>query len=326
MKPLVSVIIPVYNVQTYLNQCIDSVIYQTYTNIEIIIVDDGSTDNSLRICLDYQEKYKNIAVVHQENKGLSGARNRGLAEAKGEYVVFIDSDDFVADTFVETLVATVLLTGSRVATTRGYISFWEKDEEIRFDTMCNSKENTVVYDRNTYLKLMMLEKVCTGAPLKIFHRTIFEQFLFPDGYFEDLALMYKIFACQEKIPVIDMNLYAYRKRKDSIIRNNMLEKKKIIIPITEEMLSFFSAYPDDVKDAVKARAFVSLFSVFTQIDRNNRNLKKEFWRVLLKYRDFSFVRLDNNKLRFEIIASYFGMDFSYFIGRLLRLTKELLSQ
>lgn len=100
MNPLVSVIIPVYNVEKYLRRCLNSVIDQEYKNIEIILVNDGSTDNSLEMAISYKEKDKRIKVFSQENQGLSAARNTGLDKSQGEYIIFIDSDDYVSKDYV----------------------------------------------------------------------------------------------------------------------------------------------------------------------------------------------------------------------------------
>ena len=94
---LISVIVPVYNVESYLEKCIDSIIHQTYKNLEIILVDDGSTDNSGKICDVYKEKDSRIKVIHKQNRGLSSARNCGLEIAKGEYIGFVDGDDYIAE-------------------------------------------------------------------------------------------------------------------------------------------------------------------------------------------------------------------------------------
>ena len=100
MNPLVSVIIPIYNVEKYLGRCLDSVINQDYKNIEIILINDGATDNSLNIAIDYQKKDKRIKVFSQKNQGLSAARNTGLDKAVGNYITFIDSDDYVSKDYV----------------------------------------------------------------------------------------------------------------------------------------------------------------------------------------------------------------------------------
>ena len=108
MQPLISVIVPIYNVEKYLDRCVGSIINQTYKNLEIILVDDGSPDNCPQMCDDYAKKDSRIKVVHKENGGLSDARNAGMKVATGEYVSFIDSDDYISLDFYETLLETIV--------------------------------------------------------------------------------------------------------------------------------------------------------------------------------------------------------------------------
>lgn len=106
-KPLISVIVPIYNVESYLNRCVESIVNQTYQNLEIILVDDGSPDNCPQICDDWARKDSRIKVIHKENGGLSDARNAGMNIATGEYISFIDSDDYVALDFCETMLLVI---------------------------------------------------------------------------------------------------------------------------------------------------------------------------------------------------------------------------
>ena len=115
-EPLVSVIIPVYNVSRYLPKCLDSVISQTWRNLEIIVIDDGSTDGSGSICDQYAKRDDRIKVIHSPNRGLSSARNLGLDNLRGQFISFIDSDDWIEPDAVETLVKAALLTGSYIVT------------------------------------------------------------------------------------------------------------------------------------------------------------------------------------------------------------------
>lgn len=107
MKRLISIIIPVYNVETYLSECIESVLKQTYQNIEILLIDDGSPDNSGKICNEYAKKDSRVRVIHKENGGVSSARNVGLKQANGEYITFVDGDDFIAESYIEELYKTL---------------------------------------------------------------------------------------------------------------------------------------------------------------------------------------------------------------------------
>ena len=104
MGEIVSVVVPVYNIKEYIDKCIDSIVNQTYSEIEIIIVDDGSSDGTEQIVDEYEKKYKNIAVYHTENKGVSAARNLGISKASGKWIIFVDGDDYLENGYVETLV------------------------------------------------------------------------------------------------------------------------------------------------------------------------------------------------------------------------------
>ena len=112
---LISIIVPIYNVEKYLKQCIESIISQTYRNIEIILVDDGSPDNCGKICDEYSQKDKRIIVLHKENGGLSDARNKGIDIAKGDYLTFVDSDDFVNIDYIEKLYNSIKFNNTKLA-------------------------------------------------------------------------------------------------------------------------------------------------------------------------------------------------------------------
>ena len=129
MDELISVIVPVYNVEKYISRCIESIMKQTYKNIEIILIDDGSTDNSGKICDEYSLKDDRINVIHKKNGGLSDARNTGLDIAKGKYISLIDSDDFVSKFFIETLYNTCKNENCEIAICE-YERVYEEKEEI----------------------------------------------------------------------------------------------------------------------------------------------------------------------------------------------------
>ena len=112
---MVSVIIPIYNCEKYLNECISSVLGQTYKDFELILVDDGSTDNSLNICYEFAKKDSRIIVIHQENGGVSSARNKGLKNAKGEFITFVDSDDYVENDWLKMLLTAILANNADVS-------------------------------------------------------------------------------------------------------------------------------------------------------------------------------------------------------------------
>lgn len=210
-QPLISVIVPVYNVQEYLEQCVESLICQTYKNIEIILVDDGSTDNSGLLCDRYAERYDNIFVYHKINGGLSSARNYGIDKAKGDYLSFIDSDDFVSCDFLECMAESMIDYKADVVMCN--YSMYYNENNVK-DVLIKEK-NTVVYhdleaDRRLYLEF--------AAWNKLYSKELFNNIRYPDGkLYEDARTMYKIANSIERLVVIPKSMLYYRQRKTGIM-------------------------------------------------------------------------------------------------------------
>ncbi len=216
MKPLVSIVIPVYNVEKYLSRCLNSVLDQNYRNLEIILVDDGSTDKSSNICDEYKDKDERIKVIHQQNKGLSGARNSGIDTATGEYICFIDSDDYISNYYVEQLIKTSIVENSDIVTC-GYIQGY--DDNYIFDSKKSSSE---VYSYSSADALAnwhdKYKKVETVAWNKLYKFKLFETGIrYPVGkYFEDVPTTHLLVSEAQTISFINSKLYYYYQRNSSI--------------------------------------------------------------------------------------------------------------
>ena len=195
--PLVSVIIPVYNVEPYLRQCLDSVICQTYTNLEILIIDDGSTDECGKLCDEYKQDGR-VKVFHTENFGLSAARNLGLDNANGEYLSFIDSDDWVDSNLLEKAVGAI------------------EDADI----LCSSK-NEGTYNGYEALCGLINGKISNRAWDKLYRKVCFSSLRFPEGrIFEDIATMFKLLDNANIVVCKNIHGYHYRKREGSITQTH----------------------------------------------------------------------------------------------------------
>ena len=174
----ISIVIPIYNVEKYLPQCLDSVINQTHQNLEIILVNDGSTDSCGEIGEEYAAKDPRIKVIHKENGGLSDARNAGIKVATGEYIAFIDSDDFVAVDFCEKLLETLLENTADVAEC-DFLAF-ENDRDLeKFST--DTKEKIEVFETEAALELLMKEYFKQTVWNKLYRREVLGDFEFPVG-------------------------------------------------------------------------------------------------------------------------------------------------
>ncbi len=213
---LISIIVPVYQVESYLDDCIKSLINQTYTNIEILLIDDGSTDKSGQICDEYAQKDKRIKVIHQKNKGLSGARNTGLRQTNGEYIAFVDSDDVVAAEYIEVLY-NILKEHDAQISICSYIKSENADSSL-FDTNNNSS-NIICIEATKLLKKWhgKYKKVETVVWNKLYHKSILVDF--PEGKIhEDIYVSHLIAANAKRIVITDKKLYIYRIRKSSITK------------------------------------------------------------------------------------------------------------
>lgn len=216
MDSLISVIVPIYNVEKYLDRCVDSIINQTYKNLEIILVDDGSPDNCPQICDDYAKKDSRIKVVHKENGGLSDARNVGMEVATGEYVSFIDSDDYVSLDFYETLFQTMIDNDSDIVEC-SVVKFYEDNN---FDEYSDDLKVT------NYDTLYGLEGLINENPFKqhvwnkLYKSSVALDIPYAVGKLnEDEFWTYQIFGKAKKVTRINKTMYHYFQRGSSIMGN-----------------------------------------------------------------------------------------------------------
>lgn len=217
-NPLVSIIAPIYKVESYLRQCLDSIVSQTYTNLEIILVDDGSPDGCPQICDEYAAKDKRIVVIHKENGGLSDARNAGLDICKGEYIYFIDSDDIIPSHCIDILLKIITQEKADIASS-SYQEFSDAESNL-----VKSNQNYSYITINGSEALILLCRDNTpgfmSSCMKIYKRNCFDGIRFPLGkLYEDAHTNYKIYHTCKKICYTNTPLYYYRLHKESIMAN-----------------------------------------------------------------------------------------------------------
>ncbi len=204
--PKISVIVPVYNVEKYLRRCVDSILSQSFTDFELILVNDGSIDSSGKICDEYAEQYKNILVFHTQNRGASLARKTGLLNSNGEYVAFVDSDDFVSIDYLEVLYKLVIKYKTHVSAC-GVC-------HIKGD--CNiSNALEVKEDRTLDFDMLMrrfLKYEFWGFVGKIYRKSVFDNIIFPmETVSEDYYVMAQIFINEKKMAITESQMYYYEK-------------------------------------------------------------------------------------------------------------------
>lgn len=258
LLPLISIIIPVYNVEKYLDACLESVCKQTYKNIEIILVDDGSTDLSGKMCDNWAANDKRIKVIHKTNGGLSDARNAGIEAATGEYIEAIDSDDIVSPEITEHLWRIAEESGSDVAICD--LVHWYAGERPIFQK--ETKE--MIFSAEDALCEMMYQKSFLYAfGGKIYKKSLLDDVRFPVGMlFEDVAIMYKIISKCAKIVYSDAKLYGYLHRGDSITTKQFSKRDCDILQICQEQVNFAKGYSKKVYDAAIAYQVTGAFRIY----------------------------------------------------------------
>lgn len=236
---MISVIIPVYNVKPYLDECVQSVIKQTYHDYEVILVDDGSTDGSGKICDDYAKSHSKIKVIHKSNGGLSDARNYGIKASSGEYITFLDSDDYILPDTLKYLSQLMDETNSDLVTCQTF-RVNEDNGEI-YSKYKSINLATIIIDgtENCMHNFLSGRIIDTIACAKLYKRSYFNDISFPVGKFhEDVFTTYKLIAKCKKIAIGAKAFYAYRIRKSSITQSTFSPKHLDAIEGTLQRLAF----------------------------------------------------------------------------------------
>ncbi len=238
----VSVIVPVYKVESELERCVKSLIDQNYKNMDIILVDDGSPDNCPQMCDEFATQYKNIIALHKKNGGLADARNYGVLHSSNEWIVFVDSDDYVEPDYVETLVNLKSQFDADLVITR---IVREKESETGRQKK-NTFDSYLVDRKKALYNVYSGTRVGWSACGKLLQRRLLLKHPFPMGYYEDCACMYKIIDEVDRIAIGDFKgNYHYVQRDGSILVSNLNEKHMLIFDIVKKFEGFINEkYPE----------------------------------------------------------------------------------
>ena len=235
-KPLISVIIPVYNGEIYLMECIESIQRQTYAPLEIILVDDGSRDNTGKLCDKCASTDSRIQVIHQNNQGLSGARNSGIRQSSGEYIAFVDGDDAISEDYVEFLWTQIHLTGADIS-----CCGFHQIHRLSEIPLWQGKVHSGILSGEEALRIALYQKNIPdySAWNKLFRRDLFTTIRFPEGrLFEDLGTVIYLMHHCSRVAYSNVPKYYYRQHSESILRSSFSEKKLELLDIAEEILRF----------------------------------------------------------------------------------------
>lgn len=290
---LVSVVVPVYNVETYLEKCIDSIIHQDYENVEIILVDDGSTDRSGEICDRYSQQYNNVTTIHQNNMGLSGARNTGTANANGDYIAYVDSDDWVSLDYISYQIKLAEKYNADIVAVK-QLSVWNEVEPNQSD----KRELVEAFSNKEAVNEMCYGYKFGASACKLIKLNIATKYPFPVGkLYEDLAVMYKMLSECNCVVYSNIGRYFYRRRATSIINQSFNPKHLCILDHTRELRDFVQArYPDITKAAIYKSAYVITQIVPMVV---NANEKKVFKSLKTEMRNYFFYVIFNPKVKMK---------------------------
>lgn len=277
MKPLISVILPIYNVEKYLQRCVDSVLHQTYENLEVILVDDGSPDGCPALCDNIAKGDKRVRVLHKVNGGLSDARNAGAQIAAGEYITFIDSDDYVKETYVEYLYSLIEKYHTRMSLCTHTVVFESGKESI----IGNGSDELLRADR-CLERMLYGDVIDTSAWAKLYEADMVRETPYPVGkLFEDIATTYQFFLKCSKIACGYESQYYYMLRSNSIVYAGFNIRKLDLLEMTDLMAKDVKEVYPYLGFALERRKVYARFSTLNQMQNDNEHPKEK--QMLISY-------------------------------------------
>lgn len=315
----ISVIVPVYNIEDYLSRCVDSLVNQTVNcKYEIILVDDGSTDNSGKICDDYGRKYENVLVYHTKNKGLSEARNFGMKKASGEYFVFVDSDDYVGHNFLKVLYNGISQKNIQISVVQAK-KVYEGENIVKSSIEENSKYK--IYERKDALARMFSRKgIGVSAWAKMYSRELFDDVEYPKGMlYEDLLTTPFIFDKANNVSVSMDTEYFYLVRKNSISRREISDRDMKLVESLEKICSQFEYMYPEMKREIQARYITDIMGMLVNrlVVKNISDPRLDIIKIKLKCRLKGYIL--NSKLNIRVKGQLMVFLFNkYLYGMIIR--------
>ena len=301
----ISIVVPVYNVADYLHYAIDSLLKQTYQNFEVILVNDGSTDDSPRLCEDYAREYENIHVFHNGNGGLSDARNFGVTKANSDWIFFLDPDDYLEEYTLELIVKIheehhADLISTKVKATSEYNAY------TSYKLQESDYKDLVPFTKEKALEAMLDDKFATvSACAKLYHRSILEKAPFPVGkIYEDFYVVGQHLALADKIVISPLETYNYYRREGSIVRSTFTEKRYEFFDAAaknEEVVSKEYIQNEELLQSLQAKKILGGFVVIgAKADSGLKDFTKDKELLRVKIGEL----LQNGKLSWKVKMKY----------------------
>lgn len=307
---MVSIIVPIYNTEKYLDECLRSIVSQTFKDWELILVDDGSTDSSGKIAEDYARKDNRIKVLHINNGGLSWARNHGIDIAVGEYITFVDADDELSDGALQSLYEAIIKYDADIV--QGKFTY-EKGKTAKGGKIKNFEPEEAIEN------VLLQRELVSSAWGKLYRKELFEGLRYRVGlYYEDLDLFYKLFEKCKRIVFIPETVYFYRQTPGSIL--HIWNGRRLhVLQVTKDIEHYIQRHYPTLLAAARDRRLSANFNIFALASKNGEtDVANECWDIIKSYRRDSLINLKVRlKNKAGILISYFGKRFFTLVSRII---------
>ena len=310
---LIRIIVPVYNVEQYINNCVRSIVTQTYQKIEIILVDDGSTDKSGEMCDTLEKTDERIKAIHKENGGLSDARNAGIDIASGKYIMFVDSDDYIPDYAVTYLYKLLKENSANIS-----IGSLKMTKELNSEAKLTIGQTCIYGNKEAIGQLLYANLFSTSAPAKLYEKSLFDSIRFPVGKLhEDLYTIYRVMNRAQKVAYGSEVVYFYYHRTGSITVSKFSEKRMDALDALNQLKFNINISEYGIQNAYSSQVLENIFSFFsTDITCEDMN-KYGLWKMVKENRgNVLFDNYVSNRIKGYALLSYLGLK------KTMKITKE----
>ena len=289
MKSIISIIVAAYNIEELIGKCIESLCEQTYRDVEILLIDDGSTDRTGEICDKYAETDQRIRCFHKENRGLSSTRNYGIEKAKGTYVTFVDGDDWVSRDYIELLYQNLTRENADLSII-GYSLIWGNGSVLK---KTNEDDYLVLNTRDAIHELFVQQRVTCMSCSKLYRIELFNDISFPEGeVFEDTAIALDIFKKCKTVVYSGKSAYYYYQRDNSIVNSRFNPAKMALLRNGEKMIEYSESqggvFNEEVHAYYLSSAMMLMMQVYGDPDVKYNREKKEIQKKIIKNKKYIF--------------------------------------
>lgn len=315
---MISIIVPIYNVEKYLKKCIESVLNQTYKNFELVLVDDGSFDNSGIICDEYGD-IENIVVVHKVNGGLADARNKGIEVSRGDYITFLDSDDYIRSDYLETLYNILCKTSADIVISN-FINVYE-DEPI-IEKSIKKIEYKCISKSECYRRMLLQDGIDVSSTAKLYSKRIFDSIRFKKGQlYEDINIISDVIEKTQNIAITNYAGYFYLQRLGSIMYSDFKSERLVLLDATNRLIELMKEqYPENI-DAARYRDIYCTFHLLGRsiVNNNFKQISTIFRNKIIKNKSFIFSSsLFDNKEKIATLFLWFGLPVYKFFWKIYK--------